>query len=51
MIDQNDWFKIRNEKLEAQDINGIGIWYSFLVDISSFNMVSLELNAEENIFD
>ena len=51
MVDVNDWFKIRNEKLEAKDINGTGIWYSPVVDISSFNMVSLELNAEENIFD
>ena len=51
MVDVNDWFKIRNEKLEAQDINGTGIWYSPLVDISSYNMVSLELNAEESIFN
>ena len=51
MIDVNDWFKIRNEKLEAQDINGTAIWFSPLVDISSYNMVSLELDAEESVIN
>ena len=51
MVDVNDWFKIRNEKLEAQDINGTAIWYSPLVDISSYNMVSLELDAEESVIN
>ena len=51
MVDVNDWFKIRNEKLEAQDINGTAIWYSPVVDISTYNMVSLELNAEESVIN
>ena len=51
MVDVNDWFKIRNEKLEAQDINGTAIWFSPLVDISSYNMVSLELDAEESVIN
>jgi len=51
MVDGNDWFKIRNQKLEAQDINGTGIWYSPLIDISSINMISLELNAEESVIN
>jgi hypothetical protein len=29
----------------------LAIWYSPVVDISSYNMVSLELNAEESLFD
>ena len=51
MIDANDWFKVRNQRLEAQDINGTAIWYSPLVDISSYNMVSLELDAEESVIN
>ena len=51
MLDVNDWFKIRNEKLEAQDINGTAIWYSPVIDISTYNMVSLELNAEESVIN
>ena len=38
-------------KTGAQDINGTAIWYSPLVDISSYNMVSLELDAEESIIN
>ena len=51
MIDANDWFKVRNQRLEAQDINGTAIWFSPLVDISSYNMVSLELDAEESVIN
>ena len=51
MIDANDWFKVRNQRLEAQDINGTAIWYSPLVDISSYNMVSLDLDAEESVIN
>lgn len=51
MVDVNDWFKIRNEKLEAKGLNGTAIWYSPVVDISSYNMVSLDLHAEESVIN
>ena len=44
----NDWFKVKNEKLEARDVDGNCIWYSPTIDISGYSNISLSLIASEN---
>ena len=44
----DDYFKVVNEKLEAKDVDGNCIWYSPTINISNYHDVNLSLNASEN---
>ncbi|MEO0837157.1 MAG: hypothetical protein AAFY16_14595, partial [Cyanobacteria bacterium J06642_3] len=42
-----DWFQVRNNRFEAQDVDGVAIWTSPVIDISSFSDVSFSLDFSE----
>lgn len=42
-----DWFQVRNNQFEAQDVDGPAIWSSPIIDISSFSDVSFSLDFSE----
>ena len=42
-----DWFQVRNNRFEAQDVDGPAIWSSPVIDISSFSDVSFSLDFSE----
>ena len=44
----DDYFKVVNEKLEAKDVDGNCIWYSPTINISNYHNVALSLNASES---
>ena len=48
LSNNDDYFKVVNEKLEAKDVDGNCIWYSPTINISNYHDVNLSLNASEN---
>ena len=42
-----DWFRVQNELFEARDIDGDGIWFSPVINISNFTNVNFSLDAGE----
>ena len=47
LSNNDDYFKVVNEKLEAKDVDGNCIWYSSSINISNYHNVNLSLNASE----
>jgi hypothetical protein len=48
LSNNDDYFKVVNEKLEAKDVDGNCIWYSPTINISNYHNVALSLNASES---
>ena len=46
--DNNDYFKVNSEKLEARDVDGICFWYSPVINIQNYINVDLSLIASQN---
>ena len=47
LSNNDDYFKVVNERLEARDVDGNCIWYSPTINISNFHNVALSLDAIE----
>ncbi|MFL2570450.1 MAG: beta strand repeat-containing protein, partial [Parvicellaceae bacterium] len=43
-----DWFAIKNEKLEARDVDGDAYWYSPIISISSYHDVEISVAMSES---
>ena len=45
LSNNDDYFKVVNERLEAKDVDGNCIWYSTTINSSNFHNVALSLDA------
>ena len=48
LSNNDDYFKVKNERLEAKDVDGNCIWYSPSINISNYHNVTLSLDAIES---
>ncbi len=47
LADIDDYFKVKNNHFEAQDIDGEAVWYSTNIDISTYSTVSASVDLWE----